>query len=188
MLTTKTLLLDAIFDPQKGWEYSPSHVPLKRIIGDDGNVNYAVTVDDNVIMVCEQSELKGGEDSDEPANRLVAKVYFTGLEISDALAFLQSNAGTSGLPAWGLDGDGDLTLQTAFPISADFPVEWARKQLLVCMALLREATYDFLKAVNQEEPETAAPQHLSSQEDRFDWDSAKQVASVAGEFLKAFLR
>ncbi len=190
MLTTTTMLLDNIFDPAKGWGYSANQVPLKRVLSSDGNVNYSVTVDEHIIMVCEQREWKEGSTSRVPANRMVAKVYLTGLEITDASVFLRASAGSSGLPAWGIDADGDLTLQTAFPITDDFPIEWARKQLLVCMGLLAEATQEFLAQLNETDSnDSSNRQHLLQQGgDGFDWDSAKQMASVAGEFLRAFLR
>ncbi len=63
------------------------------------------------------------------------------------------------------------------PFTDNFPLDWLRKQLLVCMGLVAEETRDFINGVNNKD---------AGAEKNFDWKTAKKVASVAGSFLRAF--
>jgi hypothetical protein len=173
----RTILLDDIFDSEKGWDFSNDQVPIKRTVNADGNTVYTVTVDEIVVTTFEQSKWKDGVIRSVSANRLVAMVKFTGINITNPTALLLGSFRAKGLPSFGVDDSGSLYLHTGFPIAPDFPLDLARKQLMVCMGLLAEEAAANLQ-VWTKRPKTKAD---------FDWDTAKKVASIAGTFLRAFL-
>lgn len=179
-MLTQTLILDDVFDPAKGWAFPPHQVPLSRGASSDGNPYYTITVDGIDLLVYEQSRWDEGIQSNVPATRLVVNSLITGVEITNPSALLNANTDTNGLPSIGLDEDGDVTLQVALPFDENFPLEWLRKQLMVCMGLVAQETRDLRNAWSADD-ESEEPE-----ESNFDWGTARNVASVAGVFVRAF--
>ncbi len=173
--SNSTILLDDIFDPKKGWGFSVQEVPLQRASADDGNPYYLLTVDGIEIIAFEQSTWEAGVVRSVPASRLVVMTIFEGYKLSDANALLSGSYDARGLPSFGINEDGQITLQTAFPIAKGFPIDLARKQLMVCMGIISEESKELIRAWNE------------NVDSEFDWRKAKNVASVAGTFLRAFL-
>jgi hypothetical protein len=172
----KTLVLDDLFDPAQGWPYPARQVPVERHAARGGNPYYVLLVDGVEVAVFEQTEWEDKTTSSDIAASRLCVVVPTELVI-DPVALLESNAGTHGLPGWSIDDDGDIALTHALPFAEGFPLEWLRKQLLVAIGLaveaLREVTFDI------EEAEKARPARQ--------WANAREVASVAGTFARAFL-
>ena len=79
---------------------------------------------------------------------------------------------------------GQPTLHTGFPIAAGFPVDLARRQLMVCMGLLSLNARDLLNAWNQN---SATPQPNSTPRREVDWSAREGIASVAATFLRGLL-
>src|SRR5262245_4755572 len=174
-----TVVLDDIFNPAKGWAFHAHQVPLSRRSATDGNPYFLVTIDDIELLVFEQHEWKEGVTSNVPATRLVVKSFISGVNITNPAALAKASSRSNGLPSYGLDDDGDVTLQAALPFADNFPLEWLRKQVMVCMGLVAEEAQDFINELD-------SPDTTTSQESNFDWNIAKNVASVAGIFLGAF--
>ncbi len=179
-MLTKTIVLDDIFDPAKGWQFPAHQVPLSRGAADDGNPYYYVTVDGIDLLVFEQTAWKDNVKSNVAPTRLVVKSYITGVTITEPGALLMGTNDSNGLPSLGLDEEENVTVQVSLPIAEDFPLEWLRKQLMVCMGLVTEETQDLIRAWNT--PDNAL------EEANFNWDTAKNVASVAGSFVAAFFK
>jgi len=175
-----TILLDDVFDPDKGWPFSPHKVPISRAASEDGNPYYAVSVDGVEVVVFEIRNWEPGVQSNVAPTRLVAMTAITGVSIDNPLALLSGTASSRGMPALGIAEDGSVQLFASVPIAEGFPVDWARKQLMVCMGLVAEDTRELLRAWNQDDAPAASGEE-------FDWDTAKNIASVAGSLLRAFV-
>jgi hypothetical protein len=165
-------VLDDIFDPAKGWPFSPAQVPLQRSTAHDGNPYYIATVDGIPLEVFEQNRWKEGVSRKAPPGRLVVYTSFTGVEITNPKALLIGAFDARGLPSVGLNPQGRPTLQAAFPYAPEIPLEIARKQLMVCMGLVAEQAAELLRAWNQK----SGP----------DLGTVETIASIAGAFLSAF--
>ncbi|WP_350348201.1 hypothetical protein ABIQ69_16455 [Agromyces sp. G08B096] len=176
-MLTPTLVLDDLFDPAKGWPFSANQVPLTRRAAPDGNPFYHLVVDGIELQVAEKKEWEDGVTSRVAPTRLVVLAYIMGVTITDATVFASANADTFGLPALGIDGDGDVTIAAAIPFEDGFPLDLLRKQLMVCIGLVVETTAGLLLVWNT--PDDARQ--------RVDWEAAARVAGVAGQFLRAFL-
>lgn len=169
-----TLLLDDIFDPDKGWTFPQHVVPISTILAPDGNVNYVLSLGRATVRVFEQSRwLAGAEKSVSPA-RIVIQTSFPGVVINQPVALLRGTLDASGLPSFGIDSAGVAHLQAAFPISADFSVEVARRQVLACLAIVFDEAQHLWAAWTQ------------SSTSEFDWETVRNVASVVGVLLRAF--
>jgi hypothetical protein len=170
-----TIVLDDIFDPAKGWSFSAVQVPLQRKLHADGNPCYIVTIDEIGLSVFEQSRWKEGVTRSVSPSRVVVMATFTGVTLKDAKTLLRGSRNACGLPSFGLSEQGNITLHAAFPIGPGFPSDLARRQAMVCMGLVAEEAKDSLRAwTKPKSPE-------------LDWGMAKNVASVAGTFLRAFV-
>ncbi len=167
-------VLDEIFDPAKGWPFSAAEVPLQRSAAADGNSCYVATIDGIPIQVFEQNRWKEGVSRKTSPGRLVALTAISDVNITNPNALLTASFDTMGLPSFGLDPQGNPTLQAAFPYAPEIPLDIARKQLMVCMGLLAEQSRELLQAWNQ-------PSALNA-----GLEVAKGLASVAGAFLRAF--
>jgi len=170
-------VLDEVFDPARGWTFPPTQIPLQRSIASDGSPYYIAKVDDIEMEVFEQTRWKEGISRSVPAGRLVALTTFTGVTLTNPAALLNAAFDTRGLPSFGVDKQGRITLQAAFPYAKGFPVDIARKQLMVCMGIVAEEARELLQAWNKN---TASGKSV-------DWDTARGVASVAGALLRAFV-
>ncbi len=139
-------LLPAIFDAKQGWTYSAEEVPLSW--GEPPNEGgfVVVTVDGREIVCAER--IAEGDEGSPAQHRLVAFLAFSGIAVSDPKVLLQENLDKQGLPAWGLDEDGDLTLSASVPVGPAIPLDVVRRQLLVCLGLIAEAVDKILDAVN----------------------------------------
>jgi hypothetical protein len=129
-------LIDKIFDRALGWQVPADAAPVVQGVTHDGNPTYTVTVGEINVIV---SEIRGWDDGvarDVSAGRLAAKVEFLGITIRDPAALLTDSYRWTGLPSCGLNEAGQPTLNTAFPISPSFPVDLARRQLMVCIGTL----------------------------------------------------
>lgn len=168
------LLVEDIFDPHTGWSFSENEVPVRSCNAEDGNPVFFVDVDGIEILVFQISEWEAGTKSNIAPHRIVAMVSIADIEITDPSLFLRHNNMSHGMPAYSIDEEGDLTIETAFPIGPNYPVDLARRQLMVCMGLIAEVT-------------TSVLQELEEGDSQFDWDTAKKVAGVAGIFLSALI-
>jgi hypothetical protein len=131
-----TIVLDEIFNPAKGWQFSPDQIPLQRKISADGTPFYLVTVDDLPLTVFEQSKWREGVISDVSPSRIIVTTRFRGVTLTDPRALLRGSYATRGLPSFGLDEEEGINLHTALPIGP-VPADLVRKQVMVCMGLLR---------------------------------------------------
>jgi hypothetical protein len=129
------------------------------------------------IVAFEQHKWREGISSAVSAGRLCAKVEFTGITIKKPLNLLVATFDTGGLPSLGLNTSGQPTLHTAFPIAPKYPVDLARGQLMVCMGILAQEANRLLTAWQK------TPVH---EKQSANWEQAKNVATVAGAFLRAF--
>jgi hypothetical protein len=171
-----TIVLDDIFDPAKGWSFSSAQVPVQRNIHASGNPWYLVTVDEIPLGVFEKSAWADGIISSVSPNRVVVRAMFTGFTLKEPRGLLRGSHESCGLPSFGLDEQGNITLQAAFPIGLGYPPDLARKQVMVCMGLIAEEMKEKLAAWNR-----------PNNNIEIDWDTVKNVASVAGVFLRAFI-
>jgi hypothetical protein len=144
------LVLPAVFDEKQGWAFSAEEVPLSWGKAPDENPFVVVTVDGREIVCAEKTAWADGEAGGPTPHRLVAFLAFSGIAVSDTKVLLQENLGTHGLPAWGIDDDGDLTLSASVPVGPSIPLDAARRQLLVCLGLIAETVDKILDAVNAE--------------------------------------
>ena len=120
-----------------GWQVPADAAPVVQGVAHDGNPTYTVTVGEINVIVW---EIRGWDDDgvarDVSAGRLAAKVEFLGVTIRDPAALVTDSYRWTGLPSCGLNEAGQPTLNTAFPISPSFPVDLARRQLMVCIGTL----------------------------------------------------
>ncbi|GAA1855279.1 hypothetical protein ACFFOM_20605 [Microlunatus capsulatus] len=173
----KTLILDDIFDATLGWPYPIHQVPLERLAAPDGSPYYQLRVDGVNVFVIEQTEWADeNRRSDISASRLCVIVP-TDFENMDAVELLLGNADTHGLPGWSVDEDGDIVLTHALPFSENFPVDWLRKQMLVSIGLAVEGVREVAAVIVEGDEGRTARR----------WTNAREVASVAGSFARAFV-
>jgi hypothetical protein len=149
-------LLPALFDPAQGWPFSEIEVPLTRGEAPDGNPFTVVNVDGREIVVTEKTAWADGKTEGPTPHRIVAFLAFSGITVSDPNVLLQENLGTHGLPSWGIDDDGDLTLSASVPVGQTVPLDIARKQLMVGLGLIAETVDKILDVVNAE-PDSKIP-------------------------------
>lgn len=142
-------ILSALFDPAEGWPFTAEEVPLGQGQAPDGNPFMVLEVDGREVIVAEKTAWAGGDGEEESAgpHRIVAFLAFSGIAVDDLKLLLQENLGTHGLPAWGIDDDGDLTLSVSVLIGPKVPLDAARSQLLVGIGLILEAVDKVLDAV-----------------------------------------
>jgi hypothetical protein len=143
-------LLPALFDRAQGWPFSEEEVPITRGKAPDGNPFVVVTVDGREVVVAEKTAWAGDETEGPSPHRLVAFLAFSGIQVEDLKVLLQENLGTHGLPAWGIDDDGDLTLSASVAVGPSVPLDVARSQLLVGIGLIAETVDKVLSAVGNE--------------------------------------
>src|SRR5438105_4195020 len=133
----QTLLVEDIFDPTKGWAFSPVQVPIRKVVLPGGNPNYWVTVDGIDILVAQLSKWPQGDECRVSPHRICVTTVLRDIIIKDALALLDSNGLTYGLPSFAYDQTTqEVLLTTAFPVGPQFPLEIARGQTLTCMGQL----------------------------------------------------
>jgi hypothetical protein len=174
MLKT-TLVLDDLFDPEKGWTFPPRQVPIERSAADDGTPTYLLRVDGYPVIVYEQTEWADGFRSSVSAMRICFAID-SGIVVVDALPIAEATLVTSGPPAFGVDDDGEMAVVYALPFSEDFPLEFLRKQLVVAIGLGVQEIREAQAGVDEEERAKPAAR----------WNQAREVASVAGTFARAF--
>jgi hypothetical protein len=152
--TDRRAILSALFDAAQGWPFSEAEVPLTRGQAPGGNPFVVVNVDGREIVVTEKTawaEENGEGEREGPApHRIVAFLAFSGIAVSELKVLLQENLGTHGMPAWGMDDEGDLTLSASLLVGPAVPLDSARRQLLVALGLIAEAVGKILDAVNAE--------------------------------------
>lgn len=150
-------ILAALFDPSEGWPFSEDEVPLTRGNAPDGNPFVVVDVDGREIVVAEKTAWAADDDDGDPPSaaagphRIVAFLAFSGIAVNDPKVLLQENLGTHGLPAWGIDDDGDLTLSISVLVGDAVPLDVTRRQLLVGLGLIAETVDKILDAVAEGE-------------------------------------
>jgi len=181
MPQSEKMLIEKIFDPNMGWNYSEKQVPVRQTLASDGNPNFIVKVDDIEMRVFEWTRWQTSVSSKQAPMRIVVRTTFTNVNLLDAKKLLDGSFDAAGLPGFALDKDGQIVLQAAFPVGPDFPVDLARKQLLVCMGLISEDATELLQAWNQNKTTSDDSKKTSE----FDWDTAQGVAKVAGTFARA---
>jgi hypothetical protein len=178
----ETWVLDDVFDREKGWFISEADATVMRGMNDKQNRFYTVTVGRIQITTYEQHYWGASVDAHVSAGRLCASVQYTGVTITSPQKLLAASYDSRGLPSFGLNStNGQPTLQTAFPIAPGYPVDLARRQLMVCIGLLAEQAEKHLTAWN------AAPAKTKSGGEPIDWTVAANVAGVAGKFLRGFV-
>ncbi|MEZ4300120.1 MAG: hypothetical protein R3B70_34550 [Polyangiaceae bacterium] len=142
-------LLPALFDRAQGWPFSEDEVPLSEGEAPDGNPFVVVEIDGREVVVAEKTAWAGDEEEAATPHRIVAFLAFTGVAVEDLSVLLKENLGTHGLPAWGLDDDGDLTLSVSVLVGPNVPLDIARRQLLVGIGLIAETVDKVLAAVSE---------------------------------------
>jgi hypothetical protein len=147
--TPVTTVLDQIFDPLRGWTFTETQVPLTRSVEIDGSVCFTAFVDGIVIEVREQPERTIQGSPAIPASRLIAQTTVLGVKLSNPTALLNASFDTCGLPSIGVDRQGRISLQAAFPYSYIIPVEIARKQLMVCLGTIADEANELLQALGE---------------------------------------
>lgn len=150
-------VLPAVFDESQGFWFSPEEVPVQWGEAPDHNPVAIVTVDGHEIVCAEKTAWTDDDSSGPAPHRIVAFLAFSGIAVSDTKMLLHENLGTHGLPAWGLDEEGDLTLSASVIVGENIPLDVTRRQLLVCLGLISEAVEKILDAVNAETPPESKP-------------------------------
>ena len=163
------LLLDDIFDPSKGWDSSIHQGSLQRKVSDDGSSRYTITVDGIWMVASEVTSWKGGVTVNLPPNRLLVMTVLPGVNVPP-LAVLRMGFEARGLPSFGVNDKGMIVLLAAFPISPGFPLDWARKQLMLCMEYVSECACRLMEA----------------SEKKSKWDTVDKVLSMVEKFLRVF--
>jgi len=176
-------LLPALFDPAQGWPFSAEEVPLTRGEAPDGNPFVVVDVDGREIVVAEKTAWADDSSEGPTPHRIVAFLAFSGIAVSDPKVLLQENLGTHGLPAWGVDDDGDLTLSASVPVGPAVPLDIARKQLLVGLGLIAETVDKILEAVSADSAANAATDPTTKPQD--DVKPAPRATPMTRKFLAA---
>lgn len=143
-------LLPALFDRAQGWPFSEAEVPLSRGEAPDGNPFVVVNLEGREVVVAEKTAWAGDEEEGPSPHRIVAFLAFTGVAVDDTKILLQENLGTHGLPAWGIDDDGDLTLSVSVLVGPSIPLDVVRRQLLVGIGLIAETVDKVLDAVSED--------------------------------------
>lgn len=178
---SRTWLIDKVFDRGLGWDIPAEAAPVTPSLAQDGNPTYTVTVGEINVICWEIREWEDdGVERDVSAGRLAAKVEFTGITIHNPSALLTDGYRWNGLPSCGFNAAGQPTLHTAFPISETFPVDLARRQLMVCIGLLVQQAQTLLTAWRGNAVKPTQPTARQR-----DWGTAKGVAAVVGAFLGA---
>jgi hypothetical protein len=194
----RTWVLDAVFDPEQGWDVPAEQAALTRTLSSDLNPNYQITVDGIVVSCYEKHRWDESARSSSPAGRLCARVVFTNAVIHRPLGVLADNWAFDGLPGFGVDPEGRLSLHTGIPIARGFPVDLARRQLMVCIGVLADTANNLLRAWAEADRAAPAqpgpgqagrrpPAPAPTPRKSADWDRARNVASVAGKFLGALI-
>lgn len=156
-METATYLLDAIFAPTHEWQFPGHRIDIKRVAGADGSPQYTVSHDEVDVVVSEITKWAEGVKFQTNPHRLVVRVVFTGVHITDPIPLLKDSYNYQALPAYGINGDGNLALNAGFPVEPSVPVECLRKQLILCVCLIAERATKLLRIWNREPPpETAA--------------------------------
>ncbi|MBK8251991.1 MAG: hypothetical protein IPK82_04915 [Polyangiaceae bacterium] len=140
-------LLKAIFDPKEGWPFTEDEIPIATGTAPDGNPFVVLSVEDREVVVAEKTAWAGDDNEGPSPHRVVAFLAFSGVAVEDTKVLLQENLGTHGLPAWGLDDDGDLTLSISVLVGNTVPLHVVRNQLLVGVGLIVETVNNVLNAV-----------------------------------------
>lgn len=182
-MAEEKLIIDRIFDPKEGWDFTVEEVPIERHISEDGNPYYLLTVDGTQLLVVQRTQWAQGTVSSVSPVRIVVRGWISGAEITDAMVWLRANYDNDHFPEVCIDEEGLICIGAALPMNAEFPLDWARRQLQVTMALVSETVDDMVKAINTKAPEP----EVDSDERSSGWDTAKEVATVAGAFLGAFM-
>jgi hypothetical protein len=178
-------LIDRIFDRALGWAVPVDAAPVVRGVAPDGNPTYTVTVGEINVIVWEIRGGDGGGVRDVSAGRLAARVEFLGITIRDPAALLTDSYRWTGLPSCGLNEAGQPTLRAAFPVSPSFPVDLARRQLMVCICTLvmqAQLLLDTWRRNSGAPPRIPAPASTNGVPD---WSRATGIAAVVGAFLGA---
>jgi len=178
-------LIDRIFDRALGWAVPADAAPVVRGLAPDGNPTYTVTVGEINVIVWEIRDGGDGDVRDAPAGRLAARVEFLGITIRDPAALLTDGDRWTGLPSCGLNAAGQPTLNTAFPISPSFPVDLARRQLMVCIGTLvmqAQLLLDTWRRNSGAPPRIPVPARTTGVPDR---SRATGITAVVGAFLGA---
>lgn len=160
-------MLSALFDPSQGWPFSEEEVPLTRGEAPDGNPFVVVNVDGREVVVAEKTAWADDEAPESSPHRLVAFLAFSGIAVNDSKVLLQENLGTHGLPAWGVDDDGDLTLSISVLVGRKVPLDIARSQLLVGIGLIAETVDKILDAVSEGDNGAAKEERVTVMTGRF---------------------
>jgi hypothetical protein len=173
---------DALFDQSNGWSFSPERVPIRRLLFDDGQPYYLVTIDGIEILVYGQLRGGAGALSTCSARQLVTQTFISNVSVTNPRALADGTFDTRGMPSFGIDADGRVSLQMAVPFSDDFPLEWLRKQVLANMEILAGQTRAFIESVPPNDGQcTETPPSAN-----IDWKLVKNVASVAGILFGGF--
>lgn len=185
-MSQQDTILDDIFDSAKGWTFSTVQVPLQRRTRPDDIPWYVASVDGIPVEVYEITRWGEGVSRSAPAGRLQAITTFRGISLTNPMltGMLRGTFNARGLPSWGLNQEGLVTLQATFPYSPGFPLDIARKQLMVCMGLVAEEAREQLQAWNRNSGSGVID--WEKVKAGVDWEKVKGVASVVGALLRAF--
>ncbi|HEY2519831.1 MAG TPA: hypothetical protein VGJ19_06950 [Streptosporangiaceae bacterium] len=180
-------VLDEIFDRAKGWTIPEEQASLKRIISMNGVPTYIVKVGDIEVVAWEQHVWADAAVHSVSAGRLCATVAFTGITIHTPQKLLEATFDGKGIPSYGMNkANGQPTLHTAFPIAPNFPVDIARRQLMVCIGTLVKEASTLLVSWSKNSGPAKQPADRDQAKKPANWDQARNIAAIAGTFLRAF--
>ena len=199
----KTLVLDDILDPKKGWPFNQNQVPIERDIADDGTPFYILTVDGVLVTANENTTWADGEQSTIDPTCIAVMAQIEGLEIDNLEdpcdmfhRLLLDGLGSKGSICPGFDENGQGYYLTTLPFAEGFPVEWLRKQFMVSVGLVAEQTRNLEKALAENSPDVVEghdeKSDVSSQSDsgftsKVVNAAGKVAVSIASTMIRAFL-
>jgi hypothetical protein len=178
------LLIRDIFDPRRGWNYAPEDILLREEY--DGEVLYYVVVLYGVVMAVYQTANPWGEGWPD---LVVVASTLEGPSEYDPTSLLGCNSAAAGFPSIGVDEDGQTVVQASFPLSPNFPVYLARKQVVTCLGAVASRVSELLEPPPQVWNETFAVQEEAGPTGPGMADKAARfVGTVIGRIIKEGMR
>jgi hypothetical protein len=167
----------AIFDPARGWNYSPEDISLREFNSPSTRLAYIVQMHGVDMLVHTMENPHGTEWPD----LLVVATTLLDLQL-DPEYLLQWNALAYGAPTIGLHENGKIALHASFPLARQFPVYLARKQLVTCLAMVASRVHDLYEVAREAAAGSAAPPHAPG--NGFGDRAARFTGTVIGRIIK----
>ena len=186
-MARKASLLQNVFNRRKGWDIPSDEIEVSRHEFEGGTVVFTLDVGGLQVQAI-QVDADNLLYSVVKVYKVCLFYYFSGLPWSaveeGAETLLEFHNITNGLPAFALDEDGELSLQSAFLVPGDLPIEITRSMLLMHVGQMIEVASAFWGNYTDDEDCTNDVQnHGISQSG---WETARKALSLTFEALRAY--